>query len=450
MGLFFGTDGLRGEFRKGITPKISFKVGNSLGVLAKNGKVLIATDTRKSSDVLALSFASGLMLAGASVTFVGVCPTAGVGFLCARNRFDFGVVISASHNSAEFNGIKIFDKNGKKINENIESEIERNLLVLKEKNHYEVGSFCYDENLIRDYIDFLKETAKAELENGNDFSSLKIVIDSANGAASNIAAKIFKELGAEVVQVANSPNGTNINRGVGVMFISTLQNHVIKHHADFGFAYDGDSDRVLAVSGDGKVVDGDQIVYIFAKDYLEKNKLKNRTVVGTVLTNLGVEKELNDLGIKLIRANVGDKFVFEELEKNGLLVGGEPAGHVFVCDKLQTGDGILNSLLLTCLCVNKNAKLEDLARVKKSHQKNVNVKVRNKNLIMKSHELQTQIENENKKLKNQGRLVVRASGTEELIRIMAESESESQADYASKELEKLIKKIDNRGGLCVE
>ena len=451
MGLFFGTDGLRGEFGKGITPEISFRVGNSLAKLTKEkGKILIATDTRKSGDVLALSFCSGAMCEGIDVVFVGVCPTAGVSYLAKELGFDYGVVISASHNSAEFNGIKIFDKNGKKLSVETEKEIERNLLKIVVKEHFCVGSFSYDEKLTQKYIEFLKKSAQSEIEKGKDFSSLKIVLDTANGAASKIAGKIFAELGASVIQVGLNPNGTNINRGVGVMFISNLLKQVLKTYADFGFAYDGDSDRLLAVASDGKVIDGDELVYIFAKQYLKQGKLKNKKVVGTVLTNLGIEKALNEFGVELIRTDVGDKFVSEAIEKDDLLIGGESSGHVFVFDKLQTGDGILNSLLLTCFCVNQNKKLGELAGVKKCHQKNINVKVKNKNSIIKNQELQNQIKAKNEELKNHGRLIVRASGTEEVIRIMAECEDELKADYVANELEKTINKIDFRGGLCVE
>ena len=451
MGLFFGTDGLRGEFMRDISPEIAYKCGNSLAkTLGNAGKILIATDTRKSGDVLALSFASGVMIAGAFVVFVGVCPTAGVSYLAKEKGFDYGVVISASHNPAEFNGIKIFDKNGKKISDETEREIEKGLLILQTKQHYDVGCFSCDESLVFEYVNFLKNTAKNELENGKDFAGLKIVIDSANGASSKIAGKIFSELGATVIQIADQPNGTNINRGVGAVHISNLQKHVLQHHADIGFAYDGDSDRVVAVSRDGKIVDGDQFVYIFARDYLEKSKLKNLKVVGTVLTNFGIEKALNEIKIEHLRADVGDRFVSKMLEENELLIGGEPAGHVFVCDKLQTGDGILNSLLLTCLCVNKNKRIDDLVCQTVYCQKNSNIKVKNKNAIIKNEELLKEISNKNLEMNSCGRLVVRASGTEPVIRIMVESEDEKLADYALESLEKLIKKIDTRGDLCVE
>lgn len=449
MGVFFGTDGLRGEFGKGITPEIAFRCGNALGEMVENCRILIATDSRKTGDLLALSFLSGAISVGANGTFVGILPTAGVSYITKQKGFDYGVVISASHNSAEFNGIKIFNKEGKKIGDAKERELEKKLLKIKTKEFQQIGSFAYDESLKKEYQQFLEQTAREELENGSDFSGMKIVLDTANGASSEIASHVFEELNAKVVCVANEPNGTNINRGVGVMHISNLQKQVLKYGADMGFAFDGDSDRLLAVSKDGKVVDGDQIVYIFARHYKAQGKLNQPVVVGTKHTNMGIEKSLKEFGIGLIRTDVGDKYVSEALEENNLLIGGEQSGHVFVCDKLQTGDGILNALLLTCICANQNQSLEKLAGVKKFHQKNVNVKVENKEKVLQHKETTRAIDDAGKKI-GTGRVMVRASGTEPVIRIMTESENDVLADFVADELEKLIKKIDSRSGLCVE
>ena len=278
---------------------------------------------------------------------------------------------------------------------------------------------------------------------------MKIVLDCANGAASSIAPEIFEKLGARVVTIGCHPNGRNINKNVGALYIKNLQQKVVEVKADMGFAFDGDSDRILAVDSDGCVVDGDQLVYIFAKHYLKCGKLKNKTVVGTHHTNMGVEIALKNEGIKLIRTNIGDKYVLEILESENLLIGGEQSGHVFLKDKLETGDGILNALILSMICVNENLELKTISKVQKHHQKNISVKVKNKDLILNDEDLKKQIEIHKNKL-NGGRVMVRASGTEQKIRIMTECTEEEISEFVAEELVKMIQKIDSRGGLCVE
>lgn len=450
MGVFFGTDGLRGKACDTLTSEIAYRVGNAISRISETScKILIGSDTRLSADYFALSLSVGLIEAGSSVTYVGVCPTAGISFLTKEYGYDYGVVISASHNPAEFNGIKIFNKNGTKIGDYLEKVIEKNILNLKRVGFDKLGRFEFDSSLVQKYEEFLIDSAKSELKNDTNFSDLKIVLDCSNGAAFDVAPKVFKALGAKIVCVGVFPDGININKNCGSLHIDFLKSEVIKNKADMGFAYDGDSDRLIAISSTGKIVDGDQVVYIFANHYLKNNKLKNKVVVGTKHTNMGIEKAFAEKGISLIRTDIGDKYVSETLEKNNLLIGGEQSGHVFVLDKLQTGDGVLNSLLLTSICKNENQSIEELLCQKTYNQTNLNVQVENKEKILKNDELISNIKTAEKQMRG-GRIMVRGSGTEPVIRIMTESEDEKMAEFVADNIEKMIRKIDSRGGLCVE
>lgn len=450
MGIFFGTDGLRGKAILELSPELSFRCGNALSKLKQNAKILLATDTRQSCDLIAVSFASGAMTNGANITFLKVCPTAGVSYLCKKFRFDFGVVISASHNPAEFNGIKIFDANGNKLTTKLETQLEKEFLKIDSTTFDKLGNLTFDNCLLNEYVEFLKNLALNEINNNKNISKLKIILDCANGSASFVAPKVFKELGFNVSVINSNPNGTNINKNCGSLNIDVLKNEVVQQSADMGFAFDGDSDRVIAVANDGKIIDGDMMIYIFAKHYLRCDKLKTKTIVGTKHTNMGIEKALNDLGISLIRTDVGDKYVFEALSKNDLIIGGEQSGHVFVLDKLQTGDGILNALHVLSICLNQNKKLSELADVKLFHQTNLNVCVKNKDKVLNCDEFNQEIESAKSKIGKSGRIMVRASGTEPVIRVMTEVEDETLADYVADRLEKAIRKIDSRRGLCVE
>ena len=448
MGVFFGTDGLRGLSITELSTDLVYRCANALANIKNNAKILIATDTRKTNDLFSTSFASGAISAGANVVYIGVCPTAGVSYLTKLLNFDYGVVISASHNPAEYNGIKIFDNLGKKINEKIEQQIEKNMLILKQISFDKVGSFCYEKNLVKKYIDFLINSAKKELDN-TQLKGLKIVLDCSNGSAFNIAPKIFKKLGAEIAVIGTSPNGTNINKNCGSLNINVLKNAVKKSGADIGFAYDGDSDRLIAVSPNERVVDGDQIIYIFAKYYKEKNKLNKNIVVGTKHTNMGVEKELNKIGIKLIRTDIGDKYVSEMLDKENLIIGGEQSGHIFVRDKLETGDGILNSLILSAIIKNTNKSIVELSDIKLYYQENLNINVKNKQIILNNCKLKQKIDKIEQSLSKQGRVLVRASGTENVIRVMAESKDKEFSKEIANDIKDCIKNI-NEEDLCVE
>ncbi len=457
MGLFFGTDGLRGKVDETLTAKIAFRCGNALARVFENEKklknkackILLGTDTRGSADYLAMAFASGAISAGANVTFVGVCPTAGIGFLTKLHSFDYGVIISASHNEASYNGIKIFNRDCQKLNEDKIRQIEKNMLASKVNKCNRFGKFEYNKKLLANYKAFLIESVMEELKTKSDFENLKIVLDLSNGAGFKIAPKVFKFLRANVKVIHARPNGRNINKNCGALFIESLRQKVLSEGADVGFAFDGDSDRVIAVAENGKVIDGDQIIYILASFYKEQSRLKKAQVVCTKHTNMGIEQALKEKGINMLRTDIGDKFVNDELDKNGLVIGGEKAGHIFLKDKLETGDGILTALILTCILKEKNQKLSELMCENIYPQVNKNIPVKNKEKILENQCLKTELKILEKTLSN-GRLFVRASGTEPVVRVVVEERQEEICEFVSEKLETLIKKIDTRGGLCVE
>jgi phosphoglucosamine mutase len=443
MGLFFGTDGLRGEFGKTLNHDIVFRCGNSLARLKNKCRVVVGFDTRLSGSFFASLFSSGVALAGGSVCIIGVCPTAGVAYLTQKFGFDFGVVISASHNPAEFNGIKIFDKNGEKLSELYEKQIEKNLLNIFEVEFSEIGKIENDLSLVEAYKSFLV----SEVES---IGSIKAVLDCANGASYKIAPEVFQKVGAEVVTCGNSPDGININKNCGSLNVEFLRDNVLKHHADIGFSFDGDSDRVIAVDEKGEVHDGDHLIYMLANFYDRENKLSKRQVVGTVQTNAGIEKALESKGISLLRVDVGDKYVNQKLNDEKLIVGGEQAGHIFLKDKLSTGDGILNALVILSICKKENKKLSDYFDFSPYSQINVNVKSKNKNKLINHEKLKTIVDKVMQVLNNQGRVLVRASGTEPYVRVMVEAESEDLCKMVSNELVIKISELEKEICSCVE
>lgn len=436
MGVFFGTDGLRGSVNVDLTSSVAYRCGNSLGVMGKGLKVIIGRDTRGSGSMLMLAFACGAVSAGLDVVDVGICPTAGISYLTKLLGFDYGVVISASHNPSEFNGIKIFDKNGKKISEKIENILERNFLKQNIVNINYLGKFKSNPKLVKKYVSFLLKSTTLNLDGKT------VVLDCSNGASYKIAPQVFKKTGAKIITTYASPNKININKNCGSLNIQKLQANVLKYKADFGFAFDGDSDRVIAVDETGSVIDGDLLVYLFAKYYQSLNKLKNAAVVGTHHTNMGVEIALNNLDIKLYRTDIGDRYVSEKLDEMDLCIGGEQSGHIFVKDKLDTGDGILNALLISEIIKNSRDKLSKLVNIKKYEQCNLNVKVKNKINIINSKTLSDEKARQEGILLNKGRLMVRMSGTEPYIRIMVETLDKNLSRQVAEELERVIKLID--------
>lgn len=436
MGVFFGTDGLRGKVNDDLSFDIVYKCGNALGAESIGRKILIGRDTRLSGELLTLAFASGAMNAGASVVDVGVCPTAGISYLTKQLGFDYGVVISASHNPAEFNGIKIFNSEGTKLGDKKEEQLEKKFLKNIVVNYSKLGTFSYEPNLVNLYKRFLINSSNQCLK------GLKIVLDCSNGASSQIAPAVFKKLGASIVAIGRKPNGLNINKDCGSLNIENLQRNVLRFNADIGFAFDGDSDRIIAVDENGKVIDGDMIIYLLAKEYKAEGKLNPSMVVGTRHTNMGVEKALLKNGISLIRTDIGDKYVCAKLDEKDLLIGGEQSGHIVIKDRLQTGDGILNAIIISNICAKYNKKLSEFFDFEKYNQVNINVKVMDKMRVINSEELSEVTEAEERKLGKDGRIMIRISGTEPYIRVMVESLDVSLSKSIAEKLSNVVSKID--------
>lgn len=431
----FGTDGIRGKFGKDLTLDIAYKCGNAI-----KGNIVIGQDTRESGNEIVESFIRGALDAGNSITSVGVCPTAGIAYLTQACNFDYGFVITASHNPSEYNGIKLFSGKGTKVDPYIEQAIETH--INSKDNIYapHKGDVTYSTSFVDMYKDFLtKKVTNTSLNN------LHIVLDCANGASYNVAPIVFHRLGARITVLGCEPNGTNINDNCGSLHIENLQQAVLQHKADMGFAFDGDSDRLIAVDEHGQVVDGDMVLYMLALDYLKQGKLgENPIVVGTKMSNLGMEKALNAQGITLTRTDVGDKYVNAELERNNLLLGAEQSGHILIKDKHSTGDGILSAIMVADTCVRNNKKLSEFFDFELYKQSMINVQIEKRDEVFASTELAKVIEEQTFILGDDGRIIVRKSGTEPLIRIMVESNNEYINNMISSKIETTILKLNSK------
>lgn len=429
MARLFGTDGVRGVANESLTCELAVKIGQAAAaVLGGNQKkrplVAVGMDTRISSDMLAGALSAGLCSSGAYVLSLGVIPTPAVAYLVRKYHADAGVVISASHNSAEFNGIKIFSANGYKLPDELEEKIE-DMILGDEKMHGEiigadVGRIIPAENAHKDYVDYLRQTVSHTLD------GLKIAIDCANGAASTTAPMLFEQLGAQCHILNADPNGVNINDNCGSTHMESLRKYVLNNSMDVGIAFDGDADRCLCIDEKGNEVDGDFIMAICASDMKKHGKLKKDTVIGTVMTNLGFIKFCQANGINFIPTKVGDRYVLEEMLLEDYKLGGEQSGHVIFGDCATTGDGELTALKVLSVMYRESEKLSELASVMKKYpQVMVNVKVSPEGKInfYTDSKVKRAIEKAKESLGDTGRVVVRVSGTEPLIRVMAEGEN---------------------------
>lgn len=437
MGLFFGTDGLRGIVNEDLSYEIAYKCGNALSTLTDSPLVVIGRDTRVTGDYLMVAVAGGVMSGGGRVIDLGVVPTAGVAYLTRALGADYGVVISASHNPKEYNGIKVFDRDGYKLSEREEERIERTFI----RNHVNpfpnIGSFVSDRKLIKMYEDFLVGASESSLE------GLSIVLDGANGAACRVAPAVFRRLGASVVASNCFDDGMRINEGCGALYPETLVKRMKRYNADVGFAFDGDSDRLIAVDKSGRIIDGDMIIYMLAKFMRDRGLLKNNTVVGTSHTNMGIEAALKREGIKLIRTDIGDKYVLARLVEEGLSLGGEQSGHIILKDVHSTGDGILSAIAVANMMVASGKTLCEAFDAELYPQVNVNIIVDDKLKIMNSELLAKESAKIQNLLSDTGRVMVRASGTEPKIRVMVESPDEKKNREYADELVALIKRINS-------
>ncbi len=436
MNLKFGTDGIRGPVETVITPEACLKIGHATGLVMKElgwNTVVIGKDTRISGYMLEAALQAGFIAAGVNVRLLGPLPTPGVAYLTKTLRNKFGLVISASHNDFLDNGIKIFNEDGEKISRDIEKRIEKHLsqkMALVETSS--IGkAFRFDESGPR-YIEFCKSTVPSEV----NFSSLRIVLDCANGACYKVSPEVFEELGAEVICIGSEPDGYNINKDCGSTHPEVIKNAVIDHRADFGVSLDGDGDRVILVDEKGNVLDGDDLLYILA--FANPNRTGAWSgVVGTKMSNLGLEDGIKKLGYKFVRADVGDKYVSDMLTKKGWMLGGETSGHIICKDLVSTGDGTIAALkVISSLLILEKRPSEILANYTKMPQVNEAVKVENKDII-NDKDLQSLIKEIESDI-TVGRVLVRPSGTEPKIRIMIEAPEKEVAEKYTSDIKDLI------------
>ena len=437
MDLKFGTDGIRGPVQTEITPEVCLRIGHAAGIVLKQeglDTVMIGKDTRVSGYMLEAALEAGFIAAGINVRLLGPIPTPGVAYLTKTFRKQFGLVISASHNSFLDNGIKIFDANGIKISRDIELKIEKilknNLDLVETSNLGKAESF--HESTAR-YIEFCKSTVPADIT----FNNLRIVVDCANGACYKVSPAVFKELGAEVIELGVNPDGFNINHECGSTCPELAQEMVLKHRADYGVTLDGDGDRVILIDREGNILDGDDLLYILA--FSNPNRTGSWSgVVGTLMSNFGLEKAIQQLGYKFVRADVGDKYVSQMLTKKGWMLGGESSGHIICRDLVSTGDGTIAALkvISSLLLLEKDPK-EVLANYKKFPQVNINIPVKNKDIVNDS-EIKSTVRDVESDI-TVGRVLVRASGTENIIRVMVEAAEEDVASKFAKDISNLVK-----------
>ena len=444
MGRLFGTDGARGIANSELTCELATNIGRAAAYVltektTEKPKVLIGKDTRVSSNMLEMALAAGLCSVGADVVLVGFVPTPAIAFLVKDREADAGIMISASHNPCEYNGIKIFDGNGYKLPDALEEEIESLVLDDMSPIKFPVGGDVGSVFLRHDYVDLYIDHLVKSVD--TDLSGLKIAIDCANGCASYTAEKLFTRLGATVHMMHCNPNGVNINAHCGSTHMEDLTDYINGHDMDLGLAFDGDSDRCLAVDENGKLIDGDRMIAVFALDMKNKGILKDDTAVVTVMTNLGFKQFAERNGINVLETKVGDRYVLEEMLKNDYQIGGEQSGHIIFKNFATTGDGQLSGAMLAAILAKTGRPASEIASVMTVlPQTLVNIKASPelKEKLNTDSEIKAAIEKVKKELGKRGRILVRASGTEPLIRVMLEGENIAEIKRLAREVAAVI------------
>jgi phosphoglucosamine mutase len=444
MSKLFGTDGIRGVANEyPMTPDMVTQIGQATAYILKKRKhrsrIVIGKDTRLSGYMIESSLVSGICSMGTDVIIVGPIPTPAIAFLTKNLDTDAGIMISASHNPYQDNGIKIFSKNGYKLSDDEEMQIEE--LVLSRKlpnllaNAENLGRVSREEDASGRYIVFLKNSFPREL----DLEGMKIVLDCANGATYKVAPVLFNEMRAEVIALNTSPDGKNINLDCGSLYPENLAARVVETGSDIGLAFDGDGDRLIAVDGKGNIVNGDKVIAICAKRLKDENNLKNNTVVTTVMSNLGLSVAFKEMGIKNITTKVGDRYVLDEMVKNDCILGGEDSGHVIFKEHHTTGDGILTALQLLSVMKKENKSLFELSKVTKTFpQVLINVKVKRKAPLEEIPELKKVISDVEAELDGRGRVLVRYSGTQPVCRVMLEGSDKSETEKLANRIAKVV------------
>ena len=443
MGRMFGTDGVRGVANTELTAELAYNLGRAGAYVLTEGahkpKILVAKDTRISGDMLEAALVAGILSVGAEAVVLGVIPTPAVAHLTREYGADAGVMISASHNPVEYNGIKFFNNKGYKLLDELEDEIQRTI-----ENGFEgvpsptgvsLGRERVEVAALDDYIEFAKNTISSNLE------GVKIALDCANGAAHKAAVKAFRDLGAEVYVINDNPDGTNINENCGSTHPEELMEYVVKKGCQMGFAFDGDADRCLAVDEKGNLINGDFILALCANHLKELGRLKDDTLVVTVMSNLGLDIACKEVGINLSKTKVGDRYVLEEMLDKGYVLGGEQSGHIIFLECNTTGDGLVTALQVASIVRRSNKTLSELCSIMKElPQVLVNAKVPNdkKDIYLKDAEIVAEIERMEKLMDGKGRVLIRPSGTEPLVRVMLEGENQEEIDKLAHNLADMI------------
>lgn len=443
MGRMFGTDGVRGIANTELTSEIAYGLGRAGAYVLTEGthkpKILVAKDTRISGDMLEAALVSGILSVGAEAVILGVVPTPAVAHLIREYNADAGIMISASHNPVEYNGIKFFDNKGYKLQDELEDEIQRVIESgfegVPSPTGHDLGRSYMEHGALDEYTDYALSTIPVDLK------GLRVALDCANGACYKAAVKAFRQLGAEVYVINDNPDGTNINENCGSTHPEELQDYVVRKKCDLGFAFDGDADRCLAVDEKGNLINGDFILMLCAKHLKDLGKLKDDTLVVTVMSNLGLDIACKKENIKTIKTKVGDRYVLEEMVKDGYILGGEQSGHIIFLDYNTTGDGLVTALQVAAIKKRSGKTLSELAGIMKElPQVLVNAKVPNekKNIYLEDEEIVNEIKKIEEALHGAGRVLIRPSGTEPLVRVMLEGEDQEEIDKMAHGLVDLI------------
>ena len=448
MGRMFGTDGVRGVANTELTARIAYDLGRSGAYVLTEGahkpKILVAKDTRISGDMLESALIAGILSVGAEAVVLGVVPTPAVAYLTRKYGADAGVMISASHNPVEYNGIKFFNDKGYKLSDELEDEIqnviESDFEGVPSPTGTDLGRETIEVSALDDYIEFAKDTIPYSLK------GIKVALDCANGASYKSSVKAFRELGADVFIINDNPDGTNINENCGSTHPEELMEYVVKKGCDLGFAFDGDADRCLAIDENGNLINGDFILMLCAKYLKDLGKLKDDTLVVTVMSNLGLDIACKKEGINLVKTSVGDRYVLEEMVKDKYVLGGEQSGHVIFLNYNSTGDGLVTALQIAGIVKKKETKLSELCSIMKELPQvlaNATIPNDKKDLYLTDSEIQGEIRKIEDALNGVGRVLIRPSGTEPLVRVMLEGEDQAEIDKMAHNLANLIQEKCN-------
>ena len=447
MARLFGTDGVRGEANIGLRPELAYRMGRAATLYfgektdaERRPVIVIGRDTRISGSMFEAALAAGICSAGGQVVLVGVIPTPGIAYLAQQLGAVCGIVVSASHNPFGDNGIKFFGGDGYKLPDAVEDEIEKLVAAIEQQDDFtrcygkEMGFIDFRPELVERYISYLRSTAPCRLD------GLRVVLDCANGAASAVMPRLLEELGCTLRVISKTPNGVNINDGCGSTHLERLQAAVQKYGADIGIAHDGDADRCLCVDEKGNVLDGDHILVICALAMKAAGTLKNDTVVSTVMANIGFHQALKKAGIKVEVTGVGDRYVLENMRANGHNIGGEQSGHIIFSDFATTGDGLITATQVLCALVKSGRKASELNELMTSYpQLLINVRVKSKEGWEENSKIMAAIAAGEKQLGDRGRVLIRPSGTEPLIRVMAEGPDQAELDQVCNDIATVIK-----------